>query len=136
MLLLRTIGATFRRWREWRRRRAAIRELRTLDDRALKDMGLTRGEIVAAVDGQIHGREPVRREPKPQRTADAAPVAATDRVELRRHLDRARQLRAEIVAGLLRGGFGRMVRLLRRAAHDRIDPMQESRHARCSKDAT
>jgi uncharacterized protein YjiS (DUF1127 family) len=56
-------GAIFRRWRERRQRKAAIRDLRALSDRALKDMGLTRGEIVAAVDGQVYRGEPVHYEP-------------------------------------------------------------------------
>jgi uncharacterized protein YjiS (DUF1127 family) len=133
MLPLQTIGAIFGRWRERRRRRAAIRELRALDNRTLKDMGLTRGEIVAAVDGLVWGREPVRDEPK--RPAAAAPVAAIEPVALQGQLDRARQLRAEFVAGLLRRGVRRLVRLLRRAAHRRAHPMPESRHGRCSNHA-
>jgi uncharacterized protein YjiS (DUF1127 family) len=34
-----------------------------LSDRALKDMGLTRGEIVAAVDGHVDRGEPDHHEP-------------------------------------------------------------------------
>ena len=49
------------RWR--RQRAAAIRALRAWDDQALKDIGLTRGEIRAAVDGELQrGRgRPTRR---------------------------------------------------------------------------
>jgi uncharacterized protein YjiS (DUF1127 family) len=105
-----------------RRRRAAIRELRALDHRTLKDMGLTRGEIIAAVDGCVHGREPDRHDPKLRRGTDAA----RDPAALRAHDDRVRQLRAESIAGLLRRGCGRLVRLLRRAAlhgaHARQEP--------------
>ncbi len=44
-------------WR-WRRERAeAIRALRAWDDQALKDIGLTRGEIRAAVDGELQRGE-------------------------------------------------------------------------------
>ena len=41
------------RFRKWRKRRAAIDELAALDDRLLKDIGLYRGEIEAAVDGLL-----------------------------------------------------------------------------------
>ena len=59
-MLVQVFEAIFRRWRERRRRKAAIRDLRALSDRTLKDMGLTRGEIVAAVYGQVHRGEPTR----------------------------------------------------------------------------
>jgi uncharacterized protein YjiS (DUF1127 family) len=62
-MLAQVFGAIFRRWRERRRRNAALRDLRALSDRALKDMGLTRGEIVAAVDGQVYRGEPVHHRP-------------------------------------------------------------------------
>jgi uncharacterized protein YjiS (DUF1127 family) len=124
--MLRTVEGIFRRWRARRRRRAAIRELRALDNRTLKDMGLTRGEIVAAVDGCVHGRESDRHDPKLRRGADAARNPAA----LRGHDDRVRQLRAESIAGLLRRGCGRLVRL-RRAAHHGAYARQESRYACC-----
>ncbi|HET6518975.1 MAG TPA: DUF1127 domain-containing protein [Geminicoccaceae bacterium] len=50
---VRLIGRIVAEWRCRRRRAAALRELRAWDDRALKDIGLTRGEIRAAVDGEL-----------------------------------------------------------------------------------
>jgi uncharacterized protein YjiS (DUF1127 family) len=47
--LARLVGGAFRRWHERWRRRAAIAELQALDDRTLRDIGLTRSELVAAV---------------------------------------------------------------------------------------
>ena len=50
---LRWIGAAFAAWRKMRKRRRqivmAIAELRGLDDLMLKDMGITRGDIVTVV---------------------------------------------------------------------------------------
>jgi len=51
--------------RQWRERREATRSLLLLDDRMLKDVGLTRGEIWAAVHGRL-----------PDRDAEAAPAQA------------------------------------------------------------
>jgi uncharacterized protein YjiS (DUF1127 family) len=125
---MRVIDRTFRRWRERRQRQAAIRDLRALSDRTLKDMGLTRGEIVAAAHGQVYRGEPVRpHEPDPPPalcTPLAAAVEAIDPAELRGHLDRARQQRAEFIAGLVGRGLGGMVRLLRRAVSA---PLRRSR---------
>ena len=78
-MLLRGIGATLARWGERRQRKTAIRELRALDDRALKDMGLTRGEIIAVVDGRMHGDErarPRERKLRARCAPEAAPVVA------------------------------------------------------------
>jgi uncharacterized protein YjiS (DUF1127 family) len=62
------LSTAFLRWRERRRRKTAIRELRAVDDRTLRDMGLTRGEIIAAVDGQVY-----RGAPAPPGRSQAAP---------------------------------------------------------------
>jgi hypothetical protein len=81
-------------------------------------MGLTRGEIVAAVNGQAYRGEPVRpREPKPpsRRRPGTVPVETIDPAALQGHLNRARQVRAEFVEGLVRRSLGRLARLLRRA---------------------
>jgi uncharacterized protein YjiS (DUF1127 family) len=58
--------------RQWRERRRASRELLSLDDRLLKDVGLTRGDIWAAVHGELRDREP---EPA---AAPVVDVALTD----------------------------------------------------------
>jgi hypothetical protein len=98
-----------------------------VDDRTLKDMGLTRGEIVAAVHGQVYRGEPVRAdatEPPPSPPMpEPAPVETIDPAALQGHLARARQVRAEFIAGLCVRGRGGMVRLLRRAqpASDTIE---------------
>lgn len=42
--------------RQWRERRRATHELLSLDDRMLKDIGLTRGDIWAAVHGELSDR--------------------------------------------------------------------------------
>ena len=51
-------------WAEARKRRAAILELQSFDDRMLKDIGITRSEIRAFVDGILPAdgtRQPRRR---------------------------------------------------------------------------
>jgi uncharacterized protein YjiS (DUF1127 family) len=42
--------------RQWRERRRATHELQSLDDRLLKDIGITRGEVWAAVHGALSDR--------------------------------------------------------------------------------
>ncbi|MEM7776268.1 MAG: DUF1127 domain-containing protein [Pseudomonadota bacterium] len=46
------LRVAFRRFVAWRHHRAAIQTLRQLDDRMLKDIGLSRSDIVGAVYGQ------------------------------------------------------------------------------------
>ena len=62
--LLRIIGNALAAWRCRRERTAAIRDLRDWDDWMLKDIGLTRGEIIAAVDGRLERGRCRRPEPK------------------------------------------------------------------------
>ena len=47
-----TAGKWWRAYALRRERNAAVRELHALDDRALKDIGITRGEIEWVVDGE------------------------------------------------------------------------------------
>jgi len=51
----------------WRNRRAALREILRLDDRMLRDIGLTRADAWAAVDGTLGER--ARDLSVPERTA-------------------------------------------------------------------
>ena len=64
----RGIAARVERWRE---RRAATRALLLLDDRMLKDIGITRSEVRAAVNGTL----PARRLVEAARPAAAGDVA-------------------------------------------------------------
>lgn len=52
--LVRLIGKAFSYWWCRRRRATAIRELQKLNDRMLEDIGLTRAEITAALEGRLH----------------------------------------------------------------------------------
>ncbi len=54
------LAKTAAAFRQWRRRRRAIAELQGLDARILKDMGLSRGRIYAAV----YGIDDPRRSPR------------------------------------------------------------------------
>jgi uncharacterized protein YjiS (DUF1127 family) len=65
----REVAARLGRWRE---RRAATRALLLLDDRMLKDIGITRSEVRAAVNGTLRSR----------RFVDTAPAAASGDVAL------------------------------------------------------
>lgn len=65
--VLRRLAARFN---EARRRRAALRELAGLDDRTLRDMGLTRSELDSAV-AESMGKAPRTRLCVPPRAAQA-----------------------------------------------------------------
>jgi uncharacterized protein YjiS (DUF1127 family) len=53
-LILRRLERAIDSYRAWRDRRVALRELRLLDDRLLRDIGLTRADL----DGVIDARGP------------------------------------------------------------------------------
>jgi len=50
------IAAAFRRWSVRRAERRAVAALRELDDLMLRDLGLSRSDIVAAVRGEVRLR--------------------------------------------------------------------------------
>ncbi len=54
------LRTAYRRFAAWQQRRAAVQDLRSLDNRMLKDIGLDRSEIVSAVYGirVAHDRKP------------------------------------------------------------------------------
>jgi uncharacterized protein YjiS (DUF1127 family) len=56
----------------WRDRQAALRELLLLDDRMLRDIGLTRADARAAVDGALRNRTPDLAAPRPAAYVDIA----------------------------------------------------------------
>ena len=58
--------------RAWRNRQAALRQLLLLDERMLKDIGLSRADIWAAVDGTLGDRT---REPPALQPADYVDIA-------------------------------------------------------------
>lgn len=54
--LPRAVRSALRAVAAWRNRRAAVREILLLDERMLQDIGLTRAEAWAAVEGTLHER--------------------------------------------------------------------------------
>jgi uncharacterized protein YjiS (DUF1127 family) len=52
-------GGTLRALADWRRRQAAAHELSRLDDRMLRDIGITRADIWAVADGTLRSRTEV-----------------------------------------------------------------------------
>jgi uncharacterized protein YjiS (DUF1127 family) len=79
---------SFRTFVEGVRNRMQVRELLSLDDRALKDIGLMRGDVTAALDLPLH-RDPSRHlvdvsgRPRVRARSEAA-VTAADLMRLRR----------------------------------------------------
>ena len=69
-----TAGERWRAYADWRERRAAVKELAALDDRTLRDLGLTRSEIEYVVRRDV-ARSPKRQAPARQFTAPAGPAA-------------------------------------------------------------
>jgi uncharacterized protein YjiS (DUF1127 family) len=65
------VGVIAAALRQWRERREATRSLLSLDDRLLKDIGLTRGDVWAAVHGEFPDRG-VESAPTLAHAADAA----------------------------------------------------------------
>jgi uncharacterized protein YjiS (DUF1127 family) len=68
--LVPSLRAATRGFRRWRQRQRAIRDLQVLDDRTLKDIGVSRGEIGSVVGDLMAGR-PRRGAARPIRPAVA-----------------------------------------------------------------
>jgi uncharacterized protein YjiS (DUF1127 family) len=74
LLVAAVVGAAVRiseAVRRWRERRRATDELLSFDDRLLKDIGITRGEVWAAVHGELADRG-VESAPAPTPAVDIA----------------------------------------------------------------
>jgi uncharacterized protein YjiS (DUF1127 family) len=65
------VGGIVAALRQWRERRRATHELQSLDDRLLKDIGITRGDVWAAVHGELSDRG-AESAPAPAPAADIA----------------------------------------------------------------
>jgi uncharacterized protein YjiS (DUF1127 family) len=52
------VQSTARAYLDWRLRRATVRILTSMDDRMLRDIGMTRSEIHSVVYGDAEGRTP------------------------------------------------------------------------------
>ena len=60
----------------WQRHQSAVAELAQLDDRLLADLGLSRSDIAAAIEGNVHRGFAVPANVNTARTATAAANAA------------------------------------------------------------
>ena len=61
------LAKLFQGLRKWHRRQLAIRQLHALDDRILKDIGVSRAEIDSLVNDLVSGDQSRRRSVKPSR---------------------------------------------------------------------
>ena len=52
------VQSAARAYLDWRMRRATVRILRSLDDRMLRDIGMTRSEVHSVVYGDAQDRNP------------------------------------------------------------------------------
>jgi uncharacterized protein YjiS (DUF1127 family) len=68
-------GERWQAYAAWRERRAAVKELAALDDRTLKDLGLTRSEIEYVVGRRDAARSSERQAPARQGAARAGAAA-------------------------------------------------------------
>jgi uncharacterized protein YjiS (DUF1127 family) len=71
--ILRTVLEPLRRFRTWRDRRLAARDLERLDDRLLADIGLDRGQIRFVIDG--FGRRAEASQTRSRQAAKPSPVS-------------------------------------------------------------
>jgi uncharacterized protein YjiS (DUF1127 family) len=69
-------GERWQAYAAWRERRAAVKELAALDDRTLRDLGLTRSEIEFVVGRQDAARPSERQAPARQCAAPAGTAAS------------------------------------------------------------
>jgi uncharacterized protein YjiS (DUF1127 family) len=79
--------------RDWYRNATERRELLALEDRGLRDIGITRAEAIAEASRPLWRRRPAAVAPVPLRVDPEA---------IRRHVDRAHALRAKAMGDLAR----------------------------------
>jgi uncharacterized protein YjiS (DUF1127 family) len=83
-IVLATARAGWGAYARWRERRAAVRELHALDDRSLRDIGVSRSEIewvvwsqqAARVRAAVKAARPRQHSPAPERSTPAKPRQA------------------------------------------------------------
>lgn len=105
------LAGAFAAFRQWRARRRAIAELESLDARILKDMGLSRSEIPAVVNG-VYDPRASRRRAAPTPVESAMTVRdCVDAAIVRGHLDPARG-----------GRVKRLLDVIEADCRDRLEP--------------